>query len=131
MYGFLDKVIKALASTEKLKEINSTIAEKSVSSSINQDLLDEITRQVRSSYSKFLKTGSIIPGSVGLHYNSSDEEIYEDHIVTLEITSEKRQFYIDENIVFVITTKAQKHINEEAMINCYINGKGFYNLTKN
>lgn len=130
-HGFLDKVIKALASTEKLKEINSTIAEKSVSSSINQDLLDEITKQVRSSYSKFLKTGSIISGSVGLHYHSSDEEIYEDHIVTLEITSEKRQFYIDENIVFVITTKAQKHINEEAMINCYINGKGFYNLTKN
>lgn len=130
-HGFLDKVIKALATTEKLKEINSIIAEKSVSSSIDQDLLDEVTKQVKSSYSKFLKTNSIIPGTSGVRYHPSEEEIYEDHIVTLDITSEKREFYKDENVVFIITTKAQKHINEEAMINCYVDDKAFYNLTKN
>ena len=114
-----------------MKEINSIIAKKSVSSSIDQDLLDEVTKQVKSSYSKFLKTNSIIPGTSGVRYHPSEEEIYEDHIVTLDITSEKREFYKDENVVFIITTKAQKHINEEAMINCYVDDKAFYNLTKN
>lgn len=130
-HGFLDKVIKALATTEKLIEINNIIAEKSVSSSINQDLLDEVSKQVKSQYNKFLKAGSLLPGIPGKHYNPTDEEIYEDHIVTLDITSDKRYFYKDENVIFVVTTKAQKHINEAAIINCYIDGRGFYNYQRN
>ena len=31
-------------------------------------------------------------------YNPTDEEIYEDHIISLDITSAKREFYKDENI---------------------------------
>lgn len=129
-HGFLDKVIKALSNTEKLKEINSIIAEKSVSSSIDQDLLDEVSKQVKSEYSKFLKTGKILPGSPGKHYEASDEKIYEDHIVTLDITSEARKFYKDENVKFIVTTQAQKHINAEAIIYCYIDDKAFYDYQK-
>ena len=129
-HGFLDKVIKALAENEKLKEINSIIAEKSVSSSIDKDLLDEVSKQVKSEYNRFLKTGAILHGPSGRHYEPSNEEIYEDHIVTLDITSEARKFYKDENVKFVVSTKAQKHINEEAMIYCFIDGSAFYDFHK-
>lgn len=129
-HGFLDKVVRALAETEKLKEINAIIAEKSISSSVDQNLLDEISKQVKSEYNKFLKIGSVLPGTIGIRYHPTDEEIYEDHIVTLNITSEAREFYKDENVKFVVTTKAQKHINEEALIYCYIDDKAFYDLYK-
>lgn len=130
-HGFLDKVIKALASTQKLIEINDIIGEKSVSASIDQSLLEEVSRQVKNEYSKFLKTGSIIPSKPGHHYRETPEEIYEDHIISLEVTSSKREFFRDENIIFVITTKAQKHINEEAIIGCFINDKSFNDLQRN
>ena len=130
-HGFLDKVVKALATTEKLIEINGIIGEKSVSSTIDQDLLDEVTKQVKNEYSKFLKTGIVLPGKPGHHYNPTPEEIYEDHIVSLDITSPKREFYKDENIVFVVTTKAQKHVNEEALIYTFLNDKNFGDLQRN
>lgn len=129
--GFLDKVIKALASTQKLIEINGIIGEKSVSSSIDQNLLDEVSKQVKSEYSKFLKSGTVLPGKNGRHFEPTPEEIYEDHIVTLELTSSKREFYKDENIIFVITTKAQKHINEEAIISGFLNDRCFNDLQRN
>lgn len=129
-HGFLDKVIKALANTQKLIEINGIIGEKSVSSAIDQDMLEEISRQVKNEYSKFLKTGTVLPGKSGSHTDATSEEIYEDYIVTLEITSLKREFYKDENVIFVVTTKAQKHINEEAMIGCFINDKNYTYLQR-
>lgn len=130
-HGFLDKVIKALASTEKLVEINGIIGEKSVSSSIDQNLLDEVSKQVKNEYSRFLKTGVVLPGKPGHHYNPTPEEIYEDHIVSLDITSSKREFYKDENVNFVITTKAQKHINEAAIIGCFLNDRNFTDMQRN
>ena len=130
-HGFLDKVVKALATNQKLKEINDIIAEKSVSASIDQDLLDEVSKQVKSEYNKFLKTGFVTRGRAGKHYNSTDEEIYNDHIVTFDITSDKRKFFKDENVIFVITTQAQKHVNEGATIDCYIDDKSFYDYQKN
>lgn len=129
-YGFLDKVIKALASNQKLIEINGIIGEKSVSSSIDKSLIEEVTKQVKNEYSKFLKNGAVIPAKPGNKYNETPEEIYEDKIVSINITSAKRVFYKDENIVFVVTTKAQKHINSEAIINCFINDKGYYDLQR-
>ncbi len=130
-HGFLDKVIKALASTQKLIEINGLIGEKSVSSSIDKNLLDEVSKQVKNEYSKFLKTGTVIPGKSGHHYEPTPEEIYEDHIVSLNITSAKREFYKDENISFVITTQAQKHVNEESIIGCFLNDKNYNDLQRN
>lgn len=130
-HGFLDKVVKALATTQKLVEINGIIGEKSVSSAIDQSLLEEVSRQVKNEYSKFLKTGSVIPGKSGRHYNQTPEEIYEDHIALLEITSTKRTFNKDENVVFVVTTKAQKHVNEEAIIGCFLNDKNYNDLQRN
>lgn len=130
-HGFLEKVIRALASTERLIEINGIIAEKSVSSSIDQNLLEEVSKQVKNEYSKFLKTGVLLPGKPGHHYNPSPEEIYEDHIVSLEVTSSKREFYKDENVSFVITTKAQKHVNEGAIIGCFLNDRSFADMQRN
>lgn len=129
-HGFLDKVVKALASTQQLVDMNGIIGEKSVSSSIDQNFLDEVSKQVKNEYSKFLKTGNVITGKSGHHYNSTSEEIYEDRIVTLDITSSKREFYIDENVTFVVTTKAQKHINEEAIIGCFLNDKSYNDLQR-
>ena len=91
-------------------------------------MLDEVSKQVKSEYNKFLKTGAILPGPSGRHYKPSDEEIYEDHIVTLDITSEARKFYKDENVKFVVSTKAQKHINVDAKIYCFIDGSAFYDF---
>lgn len=129
-HGFLDKIVKALASTQQLVDMNGIIGEKSVSSSIDQNFLDEVSKQVKNEYSKFLKTGNVITGKSGHHYNSTSEEIYEDRIVTLDITSSKREFYIDENVTFVVTTKAQKHINEEAIIGCFLNDKSYNDLQR-
>ena len=125
-HGFLDKVINALAKTEKLLEMNAIIAEKSVSSSIDQELLEEISRQVKNQYGKFLKTGTVFPGISRSKIEPRGEEIYEDHIVSLDISSAKREFYKDENIIFIVTTKAQKHINQEAVIFLFIDDKAFY-----
>lgn len=128
--GFLDKVIQALATSEKLIEINGIIGEKSVSSSIDQSLLDEVSKQVKSEYSKFLKTGVFLPGKPGKNYNPQPEEIYEDHIVSLNITSSKRLFYKDEVVSFIVNTQAQKHINESSMIYTFINGKNYGDLQR-
>lgn len=129
-HGFLDKVIKSLATNEKLKEINEIIGEKSISSSIDQDLLNDVSKTVKSEYNKYLKTGTLFNGKRGIHYDPTPEDIYEDHIVSLEITSSRTEFYKDENVVFVLTTKAQKHINEESLIYQYINDKTFYGSHK-
>lgn len=128
--GFLDKVIKALATTDKLIEMNQIIGELSVSSTINKDLLDEVSRQVKSEYSKYLKIGSLFGGRPGHHYDPTPEDVYEDHIVTLDITSSRREFYKDENVIFVVTTHAQKHINAQSLIYSFIDDRNFGDMQR-
>lgn len=126
--GFLDKVVSALAANEKLREINSIIGELSVSSSIDKDFLDDISRQVKNRFSRFLKTGTIIPSRFGRTYGETSEEVFEDHIAVFEITTKKRQFYKDENIVFFLTTKAHKKVNERELIYMYVDDSQYYNF---
>ena len=128
--GFLDKVIQSLASCAKLKEINEIIGEKSVSTAIDRDVLNNVAKKVQNQYGRFLKTGTLLSGAKGRKYHPMDEEIFEDHIDELLITSQKREFYKDENIVFVVTTRAKKHINEKALIYLYVDGKYFYQYVK-
>ena len=130
-HGFLDKVIKSLATNVKLIEINRIIGELSVSTSINQTLLDEVSKQVKNEYSKFLKPGTLLPGNLGQHYGKTQEEIYENFISTLDITSSRSEFFLDESIIFVVTTKAQKHVNENAIIECFIDDKNFNDIQRN
>lgn len=126
--GFLDKVVSALAANEKLREINSIIGELSVSSSIDKDFLDDISREVKNRFSRFLKTGTIIPSRFGRTYGETSEEVFEDHIAVFEITTKKRQFYKDENIVFFLTTKAHKKVNERELIYMYVDDSQYYNF---
>lgn len=126
--GFLDKVIRALATNEKLREINSIIGELSVSSSIDKEFLDDISREVKNKFSRFLKTGTIVPSRTGRSYGEKSEEVFEDHIANFEITTKRRQFYKDENIVFFLTTNAQKKVNERELIYMYIDDSQYYNF---
>ncbi len=131
--GFLDKVIVALSNVGKLKEMNTLIAEKSINSSIDKNLLEDLSKDVKSEYSKYLKNGGLLPSSHGKGHRNTpdDEEIYEDEINSLEITSSKRQFYKDQQVSFMVTTHAQKHINEEALIYLYLDDTSFFDSTKN
>lgn len=129
--GFLDKVILSLSKQQNLININNIIGDKSVSSAINKEIIDDISKEVKSQFTKYLKSGSIVKGSNGHHYEPENEEIFNNEITSLEITSKKREFYKDENATFIVTTHAQKHINKEAVIYMYINDKAFYNYQNN
>jgi|GEM_PF-1433340 len=128
--GFLDEVVKTITQIDKLKEINDIIAERSISSSVDTELLSEIKSEVQSIYSKYLKTGLAIPytKSRSIKYKKDDEVLLDD-IFNLLITSEKRKFYKNELIRFILTTGAEKHVNSSATIDMYIDGKSFYGHT--
>jgi hypothetical protein len=130
--GFIDKVVKRITEIDKLQEMNTIIAEKTISSSIDSDLLIEISSEVQDIYNKFLKSGSIIPSrkKVNKHFSLSEDE-YLDHIEKLEITSTQREFYSDESVSFVVTTNAAKYVNEAAMISPFIDGKAFHEYSPN
>ena len=128
--GFLDKVVNALANVDKLKEINTIIAEKAINNSIDNELISEISNEVKGIYNRFLKKGTIIPGTSRGHHNSSQpEEDFLDEILDIEITSAKTTFYKDQSVNIVLTTVAQKHVNANALIYSYIDGKTNYNAT--
>lgn len=125
-HGFLDKVVSALANVDKLKEINGIIAEKAINEQVDNELIDDISKEVKGLYNKFLKGGASIGGNNGHHYSSDDEEVYEDTINEIEITTSKNRFYKDQAINFVLTTHARKDINMNAMIYSYVNDKANY-----
>ena len=128
--GFLDKVISALANVDKLKEINSIIAEKAINNSVDNELVSEISNEVKGIYNKYLKSGLIIPGGGrGRHYNPRPEEDFLDEITNIEITTTKITFYKDQSVNIVLTTGAQKHVNADAAIYSFVDGKANYNST--
>ncbi len=128
--GFLDKVVEALANVDKLKEINAIVAEKAINNSIDNELVSEISNEVKGIYNKYLKKGVILPGgNPGHHYTPQPEEDFLDQITEIEITSAKTTFYKDQSVNIVLTTGAQKHINSNAPIYSYIDGKANYNAT--
>ncbi len=130
-HGFSDMVVEALANEENLKLINTIIAEKSINSSVDKDLLNDVAKEVKNQYSKYLKNGALLTTNRHGHHNSPDEEeIYENEIKCLEITSTKDSFYKDQNVNFIVETKAQKHINDGALIYAYLDGKSVYDYAK-
>ena len=130
--GFLDKVITAIANVDKIKEMNGIIAEKAINSNINSELIEDISREVKNLYNSFLKGGAAIPRTgTGSHIKPSDEEEYLDVINDIEITTAKNEFYNDQAVNIILTTKAQKHVNRNALIYAYIDGKANYNATPN
>lgn len=124
--GFIDKVVKTIASVEKLKEINETIADLSINSNVDNELLQEITDEVQDLYTRFLKGGNTVFRKRGGHSTSNpNPPDFLDRILELKITSEKRVFYSDEQVNFILTTGAAKYVNEQAIIYAYVDSKNF------
>jgi hypothetical protein len=130
--GFLDTIIKQITQVDKLKKINEIIAEKSISESIDSELLNDISSEVQSIYNKFLKTGNAIPSRKrkNQHLNPSEEEFL-DEIQNISITSLQREFYFDEAVQFVLTTSAAKYVNESSWIAPFVNDKNFHEYSPN
>jgi len=130
--GFIEKVVKSICEIDKLKEINQIVAEKSISSRIDTELLSEISAEVQDIYSKFLKGGSLVPRRGGNHipWQKSESEFL-DHIGVINISSSKREFYSDETVSFCLETGAAKYINQSATICPYIDGKAFHEYSPN
>lgn len=130
--GFIDTVIKQITQVDKLKMINEIIAEKSISDSIDSDLLNDISSEVQNIYNKFLKTGNAIPSrKKGNHHYKPSEDEFLDDIDEISITSSQREFFYDEAVQFVLTTSAAKYVNESATIAPFVNDKNFHEYSPN
>lgn len=127
---FFDIIVKALANVEKLKELNAIISEKAVSSTIDANLINEISQEVKGLYNKFLKTGSALPGNHRPYGPNATEEVFDDHITKLEITNSKQKYYKNQAINIILFTGATKDINIEAVIACYLDDKAVYSFTR-
>ena len=128
--GFLDKVVAAIANVDKLKEMNAIIADKAINSNIDNDLINDISKEVKNLYNSFLKGGVALPrGGHGHHQIPTDEEEYLDVINDIEITTTKTEYFKDQAVNIILTTGAQKHINQNALIYAFIDGKSNYNAT--
>lgn len=126
--GFLDKVIEALKNEKTIIDMNNYIASQSVNANIDNELINDISSNVKSIYNKFLKSGNkILNINKGHHVNPTPEEIYYDSIQKFEITTSKQVFYKNESINIVVTTKAKKSVNDKAKIYMFVDGKQNYN----
>ena len=126
--GFLDKVIEALKNEKTIIDMNNYIASQSVNSNIDNDLINDISNNVKCIYNKFLKSGNkSLKINKGIHTNSTPEDIYYDSIQKFEITTSKQVFYKNENINIVVTTNAKKSVNDKAKIYMFVDGKQNYN----
>ncbi|MEG0034765.1 MAG: hypothetical protein RSC93_07885 [Erysipelotrichaceae bacterium] len=127
--GFVDKVIKVLREESRLFEINDIIAEKSINTQVDSELINNISSNVKNIYSKYLKGGTLILTPRGGHVGTTtDEEVFLDHVEELKITSAQHEFYKDENIKVFLSTKAKKSVNEVSNIILYIDGKANYDI---
>lgn len=124
--GFLDKVIEALKNETNIVEMNNLIANMSINSTINEDMLNDISKNIKNVYNKFLKAnGRIIPGGNRHHLNPTPEVDYLDSINIMEITNIKDSYYKNENINIMLKTGARKSVNERANINMFLNGRQY------
>jgi len=125
--GFLDKVIEALQNEKTIIDMNNYIASQSINSNIDNELITNISNNVKSIYNKFLKSGNkILNINHGNHATPDNEEIYYDTIQQFEITTAKQIFYKNESVNIVLTTGAKKSINDKAKIYMFLDGKQNY-----
>lgn len=126
--GFLEKVLQRLKEEEKIIMMNDLIANKSINTAVDNEMIEEISSNVKNIYDKYLKSGNILStlNSKGNHLNEQEEDIFFDEIKELSITTAKNLFYKNEHVNVVLTTKAKKSINREATIYTFLDDKGFY-----
>lgn len=128
--GFVDSIVDALSKDQILMGINQRVAEKSLSANIDNDLLKEISKEVKSYYQNFLAGGYVrLAGHTGIPLHEN-EEVYLDHIEGIKITSVKDKFYSNEDVKVILSTGAMKSVNENAEIFAYIDGRASYSLMK-
>ncbi len=131
--GFLDAVVKAICNVDCLKEINERIAELSVDASVDQNLIDEISKDVKKYYLAFATPRSKLP----IHYinptppGPTPDPNWADAIIKLVLTSKKREFFKDESMNFVLETGARRYVNAKEKIDAFVDGKSVSNMDKN
>lgn len=129
--GFLDKVIEALQNEKTIVDMNNYIASQSINSNIDNDLISNISSNVKNIYNKYLKSGNKISGiRKGIHISTDEEEVYYDTIQEFEIITTKHVFYKNESINIMLSTKAKKSVNDKAKIYMFVDGKQNYNYSE-
>lgn len=124
--GFVDKVINVLAKEERLIQLNEIIGQKSLSSKVDSELVENISKNVRDIYRRYLRSSGIVKRS-GLGTPMIEEEnVYYDEIKTLEIITKKNEYKIDEQVTIVLKTDANKVVNQAAEIYGFINDKNIF-----
>ena len=123
-----DTIVKNLVNVDKLKELNTIISEKAVSSTIDENLINEISQEVKGLYNNFLKAGSFITSSHG-HPLTPSEEIYDDYISKFLISNTKESYYKNQAINIILETGAMKNINQNAKIECFLDDKANTSFT--
>ncbi len=123
--GFREALYKKIASEPTLINLNNIIAEKSINSSIDKDILDNISREVKDKYLKFLKNkgGHINPPGSGGKKNNI---LYKNRIETIEIFNKKKIFYSNENIDINVSTGATKPTNIAHKFDIFVNDRAVY-----
>lgn len=121
--GFIEKVVSVLSKEEKLNEINGIIAKKSLSSKVDSELIENITKNVKNLYSKYMNSPKIIKIPRGGHPMPNNEDVYFDEIKSLTILSKKPTFKKDEQITVVLKTEANKVVNQNADIYGFLDNK--------
>lgn len=127
--GFVDKVIDAICQNETLKDLNKVIAEKTVKTKINSEFLNNIKQSISEQYNDFIKQKEIKQNP--RHNNKSyggqeSDEVYNDEILTLFITTKNNAVFEYGNIPIHLHTGAFKNVNKNANIDCIVDNRTYY-----
>ena len=131
--GFIDKVVEKICNVKDLKDINDVIAQLSVDADVDKGMVNEIQSDVKKDYLKFAVPKDHIP----VHQvnpnppGPNPDPEYFDEIKCLEITTTKNKFYKDEVISIIVKTMARKHVNNDEIIDVFVDGKYATNIDKN
>lgn len=124
--GLLDEIVLKISSEEKLRDLNSKIASLSLNKGIDDEKQKIIANKVKDQYAKYLKNeGKMKFTHPSKPHRPKPRKDYLDHIESLEIVTSREFFYKDEQINIMLSTGADKYVNEQAHIYCYLNGKQF------
>lgn len=119
---FIDKVIKTLASNDKLIEINNKISELSKASTLGEGVNEAIGEALTDSYQDFSKEGDKkrkFTPHPDPEPRPTPEPIFKEQIEFLKLTNTKKTIYKDEKLKIVIKTGAYKHVNDKEKVNIF------------
>lgn len=126
-----DDVVDRLTKDPKLLYINDIIARKAISSDINQDILDEVKDTVLNDYRDFLNSQGVKrkrrPGD---RRPPAERELFH-YIDSLEIPTNRQEYYRNEQINIKLVTNAYKNVNMDAQIDCFVNDHFFSEMDAN